>query len=404
MTTYDSQTTVTIAGTSYNGKVLRGVTIEMGRDDLKSQPQAGYARIELVDDWGTTYDFAKLASVVISVWNPVTAAQQVVFTGRLAQHDVSVYASGVIDGLARHSLTAVGPLAELNRQVINMDTTIDRAGSIISQALGIAYGTSWDELGSQYTWDSYPASITWDDLAVTGPVGTLDNGGFWLQASATELNALEFIQDIAESSLGVFSENAAGEFDFRDLLYRESVTPIVIDAGDILTPDLSTTSRVSDLINIVTSTYLQNGIETSLRAESSILEFGNQTAQRDHYLSYALYDIYPYYSVSTDIEQSDYQNTLILNARASSYTYPNQLTVQLENPNMTNAMREDFIGIANGAYLQVSELPAAFLPDNGMNNDGVFHCFVEGWTWRLTDKQAELVLRVSDYRESFFAI
>jgi hypothetical protein len=73
--------------------------------------------------------------------------------------------------------------------------------------------------------------------------------------------------------------------------------------------------------------------------------------------------------------------------------YPNELTIALHNPNVSDATRDALIAAENGTEIITSDLPAVF----GTNFNG----FIEGYTWNLTRYEAVISLICSAVSETY---
>ena len=382
MTTYNSQTTVTIAGTDYSGSTLRGVRIVNGRYNLQEQPRAGYANIEIFSDWNTALSFDVNETVVVSIYNPVTASQEPIFTGKLAEVVVDVQQSGNQGGIAIYSILALGALASLSRKTAGSALAFDEAdpATMIEYWVSEAFAVTWEQLGDQ-TWNDLGAT-TWQDLLFAEQVGTFEPTNWNCDWFVSSQNALDLCQRAANSALGVLYEKGDGTINFYGSNYRNTLPQIIIKA-DAIEPDITSALRVGELITECITYSLLGGTTGYVRA-TSIIDYGVYSAERETLLSNtAEYQ-------ATGILQTEYQSFSIISYRSVPYMYPDRFTIELANDVLTNAQREDYMQLFIGSKLNVADLPATLY--TGYAN------FVEGIEWRLTDTLATLTLIVSDSR------
>ena len=388
MTTYDSQTTVTIAGTDYSDETLRGVRISMGRDNLQEQPSAGYANIQIFSDWNTPLTFDVNDSVVVKIWNPHTSAMQAVFTGRVSEVTVDVQQSGLRGGVAVYSILAFSALAALSRKTagtVETFTDTDPA-TMVAYWAERAFAFSWAQLPPEYSWNSFGV-LTWNDLLNAGEVGTFEPTN-WLcdWHTATETNALELCQLAANSALGVLHETADGTINFYGSNYRSvPALAFTLSAGIQVVPDITSALRVGELIT-ESETFTSFGTSWGKVTGASIDTYGVYSSSRE-----TLLDQNTLHPVSGEY-QSLYQDQLIIGYRSIPYQYPDSFTIQLENTNFDDTERDHYMGVFCGLWIAVSGLPTTLWPS------GTFTGYVEGWTWVLTNTQAELTMTVSDAR------
>jgi len=102
----------------------------MGRNDVTEQPQPGFASIRLWTDASEPLDVALSQSVSIAIDKGTTGTQQI-FYGTISDIDISLQAYGSDGSIAVYSITAIGPLAQLNRRLVgstNYAKEFDRVG------------------------------------------------------------------------------------------------------------------------------------------------------------------------------------------------------------------------------------------------------------------------------------
>ena len=117
MTDYEPYPTVTFAGvTTYADNTISSISIRNGRDDVTEQPQPSYARMDLWTDASDPLDVALSQSVSISI-DKGTSGTQEIFYGNISDIEIDIDAYGSEGSIARYSITAVGPLAALNRRL-----------------------------------------------------------------------------------------------------------------------------------------------------------------------------------------------------------------------------------------------------------------------------------------------
>jgi hypothetical protein len=108
-------------------------------------------------------------------------------------------------------------------------------------------------------------------------IGDIDQpGDFELVAySGGATGALNLAQQAAQSGLGVLYESPDGKISYSDYTYRTDEVAAngftTIDTDSILARNLSSVSRLSDLINEVEVKYKNNQTETDENATSIAL-------------------------------------------------------------------------------------------------------------------------------------
>lgn len=387
MTSYEPNPTVEFDGGLFlSDNTISSITISMGRQTVIEQPQAGYANIQLITDADQPLDIALSQSVTVRIDKGTTGTQQI-FTGTIADISIEMI-YGQINSLARYTVTAVGPLALLNRHEAGAaGYAKELDGARVLNILSDAFLTSWDDVSPTLTWDDVPNNVSWASYdatnvaMITNLVTNVDAGIYELMAySSGSADALSLVQEAANSGRGVLWESGTGELHYDDYQSRATNSPITLTAGDILANGLRTEAQWGEISNTVAVTY-RAGTEYARDEQSTIL-YGELNGTRQ----------------TTLHNQADAlaQAKDFVKQRAYPRMYPEQITLPLHAPTMSDATRDSMAAIYNGARIKTSALPAVF----GTSFDG----FVEGWSWSLTRYTAELTLVCSAVSETYSSI
>ena len=389
MTDYDPYPTVTFAGTTtYADQTISSISIRNGRDDVIEQPQPGYASIRLWTDANDPLDVALSQSVSIAI-DKGTSGTQELFYGTISDIDISLQAYGSDGSIAIYTITAVGPLAELNRRLVGVaGYAKENDGTRILNILSEAFLTEWDDVAPTLTWAGLPVGVTWASYDAIGIalinnlVSNIDTPGqYELEAyNDGDTDALTLAQIAANSGRGVLWENGTGSLHYDDYLARSLATPLVLTADDLLAQGLRTQAQWGEIVNDAIVTYRAG--ETEARDEQSIILYGQLTGTRSTVL---------HNKVDAEAQATDF-----IESRAYPRMYPEQLTIPLHSPTVSDATRDALAAVYNGLRVSTTELPAVF----GTSFDG----FVEGYTWNLTRYTAELSLTCSAYSETYSSI
>lgn len=390
MTTYDPYPTVTFNGTTtYADNTISSISITMGRNDVTEQPQPGFASIQLWTDADNPLDVALSQPVEIEI-NKGTSGTQQIFYGTISDIDITLAAYGSQGSIAVYSITAIGPLAQLNRRLVgatNFAKEFD--GTRVLNILTEAFLTSWDDISPSLTWEDLPTDVTWQTYDAVG-IGLVDNlltnvdvpGQYELEAySDGETDAYVLATQAANSGRGVLWECGCGELHYDDYLARSSATALVLTADDLLAQGLRTAAQWGEIVNDATVTYKNNG-EAKARDDNSVTLYGQLFGTRFTQLENA----------SDALNQAQD----FISQRAFPRMYPQQLTIPLHSPTVSDATRDELAAVYNGLRINTAALPAVF----GTTFDG----FVEGYTWNLTRYTADLALTCSAYSETYSSI
>jgi hypothetical protein len=360
----------------------------MGRNDVTTQPQPGYASISLWTDASEPLNIALSQQVSVSIAKGTSGTQEI-FAGIISDIDISLQAYGSDGSIAIYTITAVGPLSQLNRHLVggsNYAKEFD--GTRILNILSEAFLQSWSDLSGTITWNDLPSETTWDSYDATN-VALVDNltanvdvpGVYELQAyNSGEDDAYTLAVNAANSGRGVLWEGGDGDLHYDDYASRASASPLTLTADDILAQGLRTQAQWGEIVNDVNVTW-RSGTENA-RDENSIIQYGQLSGTRTTQLHNA---------ADALTQANDF-----LESRAYPRMYPETITIPLHSPTVTDATRDALAAVYNGLRVNTSALPAVF----GTTFDG----FVEGYTWNLTRYTAELALTCSAYSETYLSI
>jgi hypothetical protein len=327
-------------------------------------------------------------SVSISI-DKGTSGTQEIFAGIISDIDISLQAYGSDGSIAVYSITAVGPLSQLNRHLVGAaGYAKEFDGTRILNILSEAFLQSWSDVGPTITWNDLPTETTWASYDATN-VALVNNltanvdvpGQYELMAySSGEDDAYTLAINAANSGRGVLWEGGDGDLHYDDYASRASASPLTLTADDILAQGLRTAAQWGEIVNDVNVTY-RAGTEVA-RDENSIIQYGQLSGTRTTQLHNA---------ADALTQANDF-----LESRAYPRMYPETITIPLHSPTVTDATRDALAAVYNGLRVNTSALPAVF----GTTFDG----FVEGYTWNLTRYTAELALTCSAYSETYLSI
>ena len=389
MTTYDPYPTVTFGGTTtYADKTISSISIRSGRNDVTEQPQPGYASISLWTDASEPLDVALSQSVAISIDKGTSGTQQI-FYGTISDIDISLAQYGSEGSVAVYNITAIGPLAQLNRRLVgSLGFAKEFDGTRILNILTEAFLTEWDDVSPTLTWAGLPVGATWSSYDAVGQdlvdslTGNIDTPGQYELEVYNDgvTDAWTLAQQAANSGRGVLWENGTGSLHYDDYAARASATPLVLTADDLLANGLRTAAQWGEIVNDVTVTYRAG--DANARDEQSIILYGQLSGTRS--------------TVLHNLADAQAQAADFLESRAYPRMYPEQLTIPLHSPTVSDATRDALAAVYNGLRVSTEDLPAVF----GTTFDG----FVEGYTWNLTRYTAELALTCSAYSETYSSV
>jgi len=385
MTTYDPFPTVTINGsTTIPENTLSSIQINYGRRDVLEQPSPGYASIYFWTDGNSPLDIELSDKIEVSI-DKGTSGTATIFTGTISDIVVSFDAYGADGSVARYSITALGPLAQLNKRLSGATYAEEKDGTRVFNILSQAFTTTWADLVGLTSWTGAPDGISWTEYdaeaatLVAGLPADVDTPGQYTLVAYIdgEQNALSLAQDAANSGRGVLWESADGSIYYDDYAARAFATPYALTADDILANGLNVDAKWGEIYNYVDVLYASG------------------TAADENVLSQQLYGVLVGSKTTTlkTLSDAQQQATDYVKSRAFARVYPTQITVPLHSPTVSDATRDQMAAVYNGLYITCDDLPPVM--------GGELKSFVEGWSWNLTRYTADLTLYLSEYAETY---
>jgi hypothetical protein len=389
VTNYDPNPVVTINGVVIPAEtVINRISLNFGRNDIFTQPQPGYAGLELWVDADFSLNVELSDPIFIDVEAAVTGTKRM-FTGVISDIQIRLGGFGATGGYAIYTITALTALGTLNKRTAGeIGFPKQFEGDRIYDICYEAFITSWSEL-SATPWNLLPISGSWDSYEGTSITLVDDLATDVDQPGQYELhqyndgitNALTLAQEAAQSGRGILYERSDGSLHYDDFLKRLTYTPISLSGNEILVDGLTTDAQWSEIVNEATVTYKANA-EESWRDEQSTQLYGELYGTRATQLE-NLTDAYN-------------QAFAFIEARAYPRMYPNTISVALHSPTVSDAIRDQLLDVFCGTPLSVTGLPSVF----GI----LFQGFVENYTWEIREKEAFLTMGNSSLKESYPSI
>jgi hypothetical protein len=382
---YDPYPTVTINGsTTIPDNTLSGIQINMGRQDVLEQAGPGFATISFWTDGNSPLDIELSDKIEIKIAKGTTGTATI-FTGIISDIIVTFDAFGEDGSIARYSVTAVGPLAQLNKRLSAATYAEEKDGTRVYNILYDAFVTTWADLVGLTSWANAPDGISWAQYdaeaaaLVAGLPADIDTPGQYTLIAYVggETNALSLAQDAANSGRGVLWEAADGSIYYDDYAARALASPYALTANDVLAGGLMVDAKWGEIYNYVDVIYATG------------------TSSDENVSSQQLYGVLTGSKTTTLKNASDAlaQATDYVKSRAFARVYPTEITVPLHSPTVSDATRDQMALVYNGLYITCDDLPAVM--------GGELKSFVEGWSWNLTRYTANLTLFLSEYAETY---
>lgn len=364
-------------GGDYTNVTLANLTITSGRQDIYSQPYAGYCNVEIIN--------LDQSPIVMDINDQITIKVKDssgtfinLFGGYVTDIDVEVTQASSTALSERIKVVALGALSKLPKTlttgVLSKDFDGDQIYTILSEALF----NTWNEVPAATQWNTYNASTTWANAENSG-LGDIDRpGDYELTARSSEITDIySLVSSLATSGLGYLFEDAQGRIGYADSTHRNAYLAangyVDLTGNHALARGIRTSKRSGDVRNNVTISYKSNATQTASDAES-IAIYGQQA-----------------YQINTSLENGSdalAQANFYLDLRAFPQAQFKSITFPLTSSEIDDSDRDSLLNVFMGLPLNITELPSNIA-------DGAFQGFVEGWTFSAGYNALYLTLTVS---------
>lgn len=378
MTQWTPEWQVTInGGGDYTNLTLANVTITSGRQDIYSQPYAGYCNLEIInlDESPIVMDIND--QVTVKVKNSAGTFVNL-FGGYVTDIDVTVSDSGSNGVSERIKVIALGALSKLPKSLTTGVLSKDFDGNQIYFILSDLLLNNWNEVPAAETWNDYNPTTTWANAENVG-LGEIDRpGDYELTSRSSSLtNVYSLVSALALSGLGYVYEDSAGRIGYADSSHRVDYLSAngytQISANTAIGRGIRTQKRSGDVRNDVTIVYKANATKNAIDVQSSAI-YGPQQYQINTSLENAI----------DAQEQADFY----LGLRAFPQAQFKEITFPIANGEIDDTDRDALLNVFMGLPIDITDLPSNI-------TKGRFQGFVEGWTFQAGYNQLSLTLTVS---------
>jgi hypothetical protein len=279
--------TVSINGTPVTAFTLEGVQISMGRDDVQQQSSAGFATIDFLNLPYTDVEIFDEVSITLENF---AGADTTIFTGTVTDVSVSVLDAGTTNTFITQ-ISASGGLSKLAAKEANIvGYPEQKDGDRIVSVITDTFGFKWNEIPPTQIWDDYTTE-TWNDLLGVD-ISDIDTPGTYDLFDSTgdpgAINALSYVQIVADSGSGFIFETTTGGIGYQDQDHRaDYVTAngfINIGKNFILADGINVTTSRNEIINDAIVTYGDPTASFETEELDSISLYGRVTTSIDTFL------------------------------------------------------------------------------------------------------------------------
>ncbi len=351
--TWNPDPLVTIDGVDYTGKTLFGANVNFGRSNIWDQARASYATIDLINTTNTDFNIQPNDEVLIKVKNS-SGVYVTLFTGKVTDLNNRMQSMGSVSFTVVQSISAIGVFADMARTIIG----------------DIAWAKEYDD--DRMTRIFNDAGVTIDVVDSPGvyefTARAADSADAYTLAAEYAAKAFGYIYETTDGKVGYANES-------RRLLDVQANGYMSLPLDYILWRGVNSSKTFTDVINDITLIYKNNQVVTASDATSQAT-YGLKTAQ-----------------LTTEIEtgaEAQQQADRYIVLRANPRTNLSQFSIPVDSDNVSNADRDELLAMEMGKAIEIDNLP------KGIKNT-IYKGFVEGWSWSLTQYQAQLNLITTDY-------
>ena len=357
---------------------VTSVSYATGRLDIDRQCTAGYCRVEIINTDGSPF--------TINVTEPITLELKLssgsyiaVFGGEVSDFNIGVRSPEESGYITTGTILGVGSLAKISKAIYNTALAEDLDGAQISEILAAALNLNWNQVTPTVTWATYPTATTWNNAE--SYVGQVDSGFYTMisQSANPTANSQTLVDQIANSALGQMYEDRYGNVCYDDADHRSNT--LATDGYTYLDAAYATPTSITSLTQI-------GRIRNSLIYKYST-GYGStySTSDADSIASYGLFERSSDSNIK-DLADITQIATRELNLRKAAKGSLGAITFRLDNPDMSNAMRDELISIFFGQPVLIQNLPSNLL-------GGTFEGFVENIALRATPSLVDVTLYIT---------
>jgi len=367
---------VTIGDDVYT--TVTSVSYATGRLDIDRQCTAGYCRVEIINTTGAAFTINVTEPITLELKNS-SGTYVTVFGGEVSDFSIGVRSPEESGFITTGTILGIGPLAKLTKTIYNSALAEDLDGAQIAAILNETLYGRWGEITPTTTWDTYPPTVTWAEAE--SYIGIIDSGFYTMinLAASAVAKSQTLADQIANSALGQIYETPEGLVNYDDADHRSTYLAANgytnLDGAYATPSSIQSQTQIGRIRNSLIYKYGAGYASTySTSDDPSIGSYGLYQRSFESNIK-NLADI----TLIGDRElalRKDPRNSLgVINFR-------------LDNPNMSNTLRDNLIGVFFGEPVLVSNLPNNLL-------GGEFDGFVENIAVRATPTSVDVTLYIS---------
>ena len=357
---------------------VTSVSYATGRLDIDRQCTAGYCRVEIVNDNNAPFTINVTEPVTLELKN-TSGTYVTVFGGEVSDFNISVRSPEESGFVTTGTVLGIGSLARLSKAIFNQALAEGLDGAQIATILGAALNLSWAEVTPTLTWATYPATVTWDEAE--SYIGTIDSGAYTMinLAASDTAKSQTLVDQIATSALGQIYEDRFGNVSYDDADHRSTYLATygytLLDASYASPSSIRSTTQISRIRNSLIYKYGAGYASTYSNSDTdSIATYGLYERSQDSNIK----------TLANITAIADRELTLRKTPQGQLET----ISFRLDNPNMSDSVRNSLIGAFFGQPVSITNLPSNLL-------NGQFDGFIENIVMKATPTYVDVSLYVS---------
>jgi hypothetical protein len=357
---------------------VTSVSYATGRLDIDRQPTAGYCRVEIVNTDNTPFTINVTEPITLELKN-TSGTYVTVFGGEVSDFNIGVRSPEETGFITTGTILGIGSLARLTKAIFNQALAEGLDGAQIATILGAALNLSWAEVTPTLTWATYPATTTWDDAE--SYIGTIDSGAYTMinLAASETAKSQTLVDQIATSALGQIYEDRYGNVSYDDADHRSTYLATygytLLDASYASPSSIRSTTQISRIRNSLIYKYGAGYASTYSNSDAgSIATYGLYERSQDSNIK----------TLANITAIADRELTLRKTPQGQLET----ISFRLDNPNMSDSVRNSLISAFFGQPVSITNLPSNLL-------NGQFDGFIENIVMKATPTYVDVSLYVS---------
>jgi hypothetical protein len=342
VSSFDPNFRVLIDGVQYTGLIDWNISITNGQATPFTFPTPGSMNLSLIFLETPAVPINLRSKVDLQWYDPVVPYWAAVYTGWVTDYSLSFQSFGVAGKVTILNIQTIGPLAFLNGQEYYLDAdTTDTTKNTVTALINAVNTTTWEEVNPSSSWSDLQPTVTWAafDKTLTGVVnvGISGSSGPNVTRSAGYRQVLTDLQALFNGSHSLCREDNNGAISW---VIDPTSLPITI-TPDMVNMEYTAGVSISDVRNLV-----------DVSNPSGVLErYGDDYSRQLYGTVQGSID-----TLLTNTGDAVNAAAYIVKGSSIPTLSRRQVIIDMYNPNLTDANRDDLLPSLIGAIFDTSAL------------------------------------------------